>query len=148
MIYSPAPRFPDLVKTFKYVVQKGRGFSTQWNLNFDNTKYHTEDRVPLLVLPCAWFDAGWLNQPAGQNMYEFIQKPWPNGTIDSLASFAPGAFAYHWHNQWRKEPDPRSAYAQLVGLVDEALRTKRGTTDRRLSSCQRVRAETPRKQGS
>lgn len=72
--------------------------------------------LPLLVLPCAWFDASWIPNPRELTCDGFFGAD----TEERLTreTLFPGAFAYHWHNRWGAEVAPRSPFAQLLAALE------------------------------
>ena len=96
--------------------------------------------VPLLVLPCAWFDPAWLE---GAGFSAFFQE-----TADTiqLATFYPGAFAYHWHNQWGVPEGERSPFAQLAAEIDARLQAYRCGGEMYLRTLKRERVTAPEHQ--
>ena len=92
-----------LAEAMKFIYERNLGWGFQQaHLNFN---------LPLnfTVLPCSWFDAGWLDENAEIGLNAFS----PRDEIFSLSTFFPGAFAYHWHNQWWADIDSSSIIGQL-----------------------------------
>jgi len=94
-----------------------------------------------LVYPATFFDPAWRFVPTPQG-YEEISKA--RGILKAhdffeasgcyhdgmkgtcfLKDFYPGSFAFHWHNQWDKQPHPGSFFAMFEdlyqGLAGDAL---------------------------
>lgn len=76
------------------------------------------------VLPCALFDPLWPHndkqeklEHAPFNRFADFFKPFGvffrrQKDIESISQFFPGAFAYHWHNQWQA-PEVQNSYFGL-----------------------------------
>jgi len=112
LYFSPGPQDFDLRAVFEYLLHRGRGFGFQEaNLRYDSP-------VPLLILPCAWFDGAWIKNSFFEGFQPFFEESHAKHT---LASFFRGAFAYHWHNRWLVEPHPTSPFAQLLREVRQCL---------------------------
>ena len=39
----------------------------------------------------------------------------------SLETFFPGAFCFHWHNQWNREIDTSSIFSQIESQLHKSL---------------------------
>jgi len=98
---SLMPQDSRLLNAINYIVQKGQG----WGFQEASLTFDTE--LDFLVLPCAWFDAGWLASPLDFDI--FISS----GKEHSFKNFYPGSFAFHWHNQWHTPIAADSIAAQL-----------------------------------
>ena len=92
-----------LAEAMQFIHKRNMGWGFQQaHLSFD---------LPLnfIVLPCSWFDAGWLDENSGIGLDAFS----PRSEIFSLSNFFSGAFTYHWHNQWWADIDSSSIIGQL-----------------------------------
>jgi hypothetical protein len=105
----------------------------------DVLRFGEDPDVDLLVLPCPFFDPLWprrdgqdLTSDAPFDRFEdFFRRfgwrfarPTPPPTVET---FFPGAFAFHWHNNWRLRENEQSYF----GLFDRELDAK--LADRRRS---------------
>jgi hypothetical protein len=92
--------------------------------------------IDLTVLPCAFFDPLWPHFD-GQCRFEgapfdtfdgFFRKfSWrfrPGSRANSYRAFFPGAFAYHWHNQWDEAEHERSYFGRFDREFDAMLSTR------------------------
>ena len=108
------PESERLKSDILYIAERNRGWGFQEaGLTFD---------LPMdyLVLPCSWFDPWWRtdNPYDGAHFNDFFKKTNETYTFES---FCEGAFTFHWHNQWGKEIEPESPFAQLSAIMDAGL---------------------------
>jgi hypothetical protein len=102
-------------------------------LRFDDTP-----DLDLMVLPCAFFDPLWprhdrsdLGSEAPFDRFgDFFRRfgwrhPRP-APAPSLASFFPGAFTFHWHNQWDAREHDESFFGVFDRELDRMLEARRG----------------------
>jgi hypothetical protein len=95
--------------------------------------------LDLLVLPCPFFDP-LLPHHDGRDRYEhapfkrfdgfFRRFGWlhrRDETIRSYRNFFPGAFTYHWHNQWNAREHGKSYFGLFEREFDAILEARRGT---------------------
>jgi hypothetical protein len=87
------------------------------NINFafagSDLKFNTP--LELLVLPCSWFDAGWIENPISPNLCDVFFED--NQTKYDFETFLKGAFCFHWHNRWSKPVANSSILQQLVDIM-------------------------------
>lgn len=82
-----------------------------------------------LTLPCSFFDPVWLdvdgicksNLIPFRKFNDFFKK---TDKKISYKDFCKGAFAYHWHNQWKIEEEEGSYFDQFDKEFDEILKIK------------------------
>ena len=105
----------------------------------DNLRFEDTEDLDLLVLPAAFFDPLWLcydgrdksaQTPFG-SFSEFFRPfdsefPRPQGFRDHR-DFFPGAFAYHWHNQWQA-PEVRNSYYGILDAGFSAALNRKAAT--------------------
>ena len=115
ILYAPSPADGVIRRCLEHLCAKGCGFGFQLaELTYDSP-------VPLLVLPCAWFDPRWLEVESGAGSFSAFFSDVGDGNTVTLESFYPGAFAYHWHNQWDSPDGERSPFAMLAAQIDQRL---------------------------
>ena len=92
----------------KFIINRNRGWGFQEAaLTFDL-------ELDMLVLPCSWFDACWLD-------FRFIPF-FENTDINyDFNNFYKGAFCYHWHNRWGNKIYDNSICMQLVKIIQSNL---------------------------
>jgi|SRR5829696_799759 len=91
------------------------------------------ENLDVTVLPCAAFDPLWLHAD-GKDAFTgapfdgfegFFRKfGWrfrPSRSIHSYRDFFPGAFAFHWHNQWDAPEHERSYFGRFDHEFDALL---------------------------
>lgn len=113
---SLQPKDPRLLHIINWFVAKNKGFG------FQSTGVKYTDPLDFLVLPYTWFDAGWINaSPKICSITDFMTKPNSSITLETLC---PGAFMYHWHNQWQVVPHPQSAFRVLEKEIHDLIINK------------------------
>ena len=99
---SLQPENPKLLHVIEYIVKQNRGWGFHKKITFD---------LPLdfLVLPCEWFDPGWVENPLTNFDDIFLPtiKTWNHN------NFFPNSFCFHWHNKWNDTIDKTSIFSQL-----------------------------------
>lgn len=110
---SLQPKNKDFEYIIKYVMRRNKGFG------FAEAKLHFNLPLPILVLPCPWFDASWKPHPT-ISFSDFFEGTTEQYTFDN---FFPGSFCYHWHNQWNKIISNDSIFEQLNKIIDEDLKS-------------------------
>ncbi len=68
----------------------------------------------ILVLPCSWFDPGWMSDMAKCNYSRFFNPVKHKGVeFDcDTHNWSNTVFTYHWHNQWEHTISPDSIFAK------------------------------------
>jgi hypothetical protein len=106
---SLTPRSEKMKANIEFIGKRGRGWGFQEaNLTFDLP-------LDMLVLPCSWFDAGWISNPYEMTFNDFFDK---TARAVSLKRFFSGAFCYHWHNKWNNTIEPSSIARQLYSQLE------------------------------
>jgi hypothetical protein len=70
--------------------------------------------LDMLVLPCSWFDGGWISNPYNIEFNIFDKRE----KFYTFNNFFNGAFCFHWHNQWDIIIEENSIFKQLMNLLD------------------------------
>lgn len=70
--------------------------------------------LPVLVLPCSWFDADWIDNPFHMEWDDFFKGTTSSYSLDSFHS---GAFTYHWHNRWNAPIEENSPIRQICQSI-------------------------------
>lgn len=120
---------PALLQLFEIVDKWNSGHS--WHIFLFKHK-----QIDLLVLPCVFFDPLWLHndgvdkatQVPFDSFSDFFEpvkrtneKPFEETLINN---FFPGAFAYHWHNNWFNRDYPNSYAGLFDNDCNEKLKNK------------------------
>jgi len=109
---SLEPRSETMKNIIEFIVKRSQGWGFQEaRLTFDLP-------LDLLVLPCSWFDAGWINNPFLFHFNNFFD---PTDKQYDFDNFFKGAFCFHWHNNWNKKIDASSAVSQLIKIIQSDL---------------------------
>jgi len=106
--FNPYPRNPKMEHIINYLIERGQGFG------FQESELTYENPVDLFVLPCSWFDAGWIYEP-----YTFNTIMLDTHLTFNFGNFSNGSFTYHWHNKWTHPIGPRSPFRQLANLLTD-----------------------------
>jgi len=95
----------------------GSSFGFWSNPNDPPPDLSYQSPIPLTVLPCSWFDASWIQNPMGFQFSNFFQG---SSSTFNVGNFFPGAFAYHWHNQWAAAIPETSPARQLMESLESS----------------------------
>ena len=106
------PKSETMKNNMMYIVDRGMG----WGFQIAHLTYDLP--LDLTVLPCSWFDAGWLYNPFNNNFLTFFEDTTSQYTFDT---FSKGSFCYHWHNQWDKTIHENSTIRQLIHIIHTNL---------------------------
>jgi hypothetical protein len=98
------PQSP-LRSIIEYIQKNGQGWG------FKKAKLTYNLALDIMVLPCSWFDGGWISNPYLHMFHTFFDA---SDKIWDFSCFFPGAFCYHWHNQWDKPIANSSIIKQLT----------------------------------
>ena len=85
------------------------------NFGFQASAITHDTPIDLLVLPCSWFDPGWIPNPEGITFSTFMTD---TDKIIDLNTFFKGCFCFHWHNKWNHRIEPRSILRQLANQLE------------------------------
>lgn len=108
--FSLQPYNPDFEKNILFIVQRHKGWGFQEALlTFDLP-------LKMTVLPCEWFDMGWINNNLIFNWNSFFSS---TDRKINLPEFAENSFAFHWHNKWSWPIQENSPIRQLVQQLRE-----------------------------
>lgn len=97
-------------KNMEYIMERNKGWGCyQADLN---------SNLPLdiLILPCSWFDAGWIKTPYSKpesfiHIFNTVEQE------INFDNFFNGAFCYHWHNKWHMKIQDNSPLLQLINII-------------------------------
>ena len=95
-------------QNIEFIVERNCG----WGFQEANLTYDLP--LDMLVLPCSWFDADWIQNPYNNGTIALFEKTDKQYTFDN---FFKGSFCYHWHNKWNKEITDNSIIIQLVNII-------------------------------
>lgn len=110
-VFGHVPKSREFEDVIYKIHCRGRGWG------FQQAMLTYDLPINLTVLPCAWFDPGWLDleHSIGFNFFHSQNKAY------SLESFHNGSFTYHWHNQWNAEIENSSVARMLDNEVKDRL---------------------------
>ena len=109
---SLEPKSDKMKKNIEFIIKCNRG----WGFRKAQLTYNSD--LDLLVLPCSWFDGGWIENPYNIRGNDIINNTSEKYDFDT---FFKGAFCYHWHSQ-QKFTAPNSVIVQLTKLIDPNTR--------------------------
>lgn len=112
IFFSQHRKSAKMKKVIEFIMNRNYGWGFQQSmLTYDLP-------VDLLVLPCSWFDAGWICQPNFSDFFVNTDNQY------SFENFFPGSFCYHWHNKWNDKIEDNSIINQLIKIIHENLNFK------------------------
>jgi len=109
---SLEPKSKKMKKNMEFIMERNLG----WGFQEANLTYDLP--LDMLLLPCSWFDGGWIQNPYKIGLDNFFE--YTNKKYDFLNFFA-GSFCYHWHNKWNHNIDENSICMQLIELIKKKL---------------------------
>ena len=114
--YTPSKFGLELMKkNIEFIIQCNRGWG------FQEAQLTYDLPLDMLVLPCSWFDADWIDNPYnidGYNFDNFFKNTDKQYNFDNFFS---GSFCYHWHNKWNNTVEDNSIIIQLVKIIQNNL---------------------------
>ena len=105
---SLEPKSDKMKKNIEFIIKCNKG----WGFKQAQLTYDLD--LDLLVLPCSWFDGGWIENPYNIRDSGIIK---PSHKKYDLDTFFKGAFCYHWHSAQKSMPW-NSIISQLIKLVE------------------------------
>jgi len=108
IVYVPEARMEDMATLIKWFQLHGQSYC------FQMTKCTFDKPLPVLVLPCSWFDPFWLPSAPRDGLNSFPDFLTKSTRSYTLKNFYPGAFTYHWHNSWASPIEKHSAFDQIT----------------------------------
>lgn len=85
-----------------------------WGMLTGRLTYDTP--IDLLVLPCSWFDIGWIINKHDVSCNTFMLAT-PKPVL--LHELSKVSFCFHWHNKWNTPIHPTSPLRQLANQLGE-----------------------------
>ena len=107
-------RSEKMKKNIQFILERRHG----WGFQEANLTYDLP--LDMLVLPCSWFDASWIENPQNIGIGTFFEDVKEVYTFDN---FFKGSFCYHWHNKWNQRIGDNSIIAQLLKIIQSAQST-------------------------
>ena len=106
------PKSEKMKKNIEFIINRNYGWGFQ--------EAHLTYDLPLdmLVLPCSWFDADWIDNSYNIGNEKFFENTLIQYDFDN---FFKGSFCYHWHNRWNKKIEENSIIIQLVKIIQNKL---------------------------
>lgn len=105
-------RSDKLKRAIELIVRRGQG----WGFQEAKLTYNTD--MDLLVLPCSWFDGGWIPNPYKISFQHLFL---PTHQRYDFTTFFPGAFCFHWHNKWNQPIHATSIMQQLMTAIQAGI---------------------------
>ena len=112
-ILSLEPKSRKLEEFIRFTIKRNRG----WGFMQARLTYDLD--VDLLVLPCSWFNPGWVANVGNRvNKEDFLMG---TDKVYNFDNFYSGAFCYHWFNGWNLEVGNTSIISQLVKIIKDDI---------------------------
>ena len=113
---SLTPKSSKMKSCIEYINNLKKG----WGFQRSNLKYNIKE-LDMLVLPCSWFDAGWvktetIEKESFKKFFKATDKQY------NFENFFTGAFCYHWHNKWNSKIEDTSIMSQLINIIKRKLK--------------------------
>ena len=102
------PKSEIMKKNIEFIVERNLG----WGFQEASLTYDLP--LDLLVLPCSWFDAEWIENPFNIRTDDFFKY---TDQIYTFENYFNGSFCYHWHNKWNNRIEENSIILQLVNII-------------------------------
>jgi len=109
---SLEPKSIKMKNNINFIINRNRG----WGFQEARLEYNLP--LDMLVLPCSWFDAGWMKNSYDigfNNIFLNSEKKY------NLENFFEGAFCFHWHNKWNVKIEENSIMGQLFFSLKNKL---------------------------
>jgi hypothetical protein len=112
---SLEPKSLKMKKNIEFIIERNCG----WGFQEAQLTYNLP--LDMLVLPCSWFDANWIDNPYNiercnfDNFFKNTDKQY------NFDNFFNGSFCYHWHNNWNNTVEDNSIIIQLVKIIQNNL---------------------------
>ena len=105
---SLQPKSDKMKYNMEYIIKRNRGWG------FQEAELTYDLPLDMYVLPCSWFDGGWISNP-----YNIDFNIFKNTTEKyTFNNFFQGAFCFHWHNQCNTPIEENSIFRQLSNLLE------------------------------
>lgn len=105
---SLEPKSEKMKKNIEFIMNRNSGWG------FQEAQLTYDLPLDMLVLPCSWFNADWIQNPYNIGTINFFENTDKYYNFDN---FYKGAFCYHWHNKWNKKTEENSIIIQLVKII-------------------------------
>lgn len=102
------PKSKNMKKNIDYIINRNLGWG------FQEAQLTYDKPLDMLVLPCSWFNGGWIQNPYNNSFDYFFENTDQQYNFDN---FFVGSFCYHWHNKWNNEIHDNSIIIQLVKII-------------------------------
>ena len=114
ILISLQPKCVKMKNNINFIINRNKG----WGFKRAGLTY--DSQLDMLVLPCSWFDSGWIKNPIFiiPEQFDNFFKRNKQYTFDN---FFKGAFCYHWHNRWNMKIEENSIIKQLVQIIKKRL---------------------------
>ena len=113
-IYISLEPFSEKMKNIiEFIIENNRG----WGFQEAQLTYNLP--LDMLVLPCSWFDPGWLRTPYRLGPKKFFIDHEKDITFEE---FHPGVFCYHWHGKWKEDIHENSILRQLIKIIEKNIK--------------------------
>lgn len=104
-----------LRQNIEFIIKNNKG----WGFQEANLTYDLP--LDMLVLPCSWFDGGWIKNSYDIYFEHFFKKTLGKYNFDN---FFAGSFCFHWHNKWDAKIHRKSVCMRLVNIIKNKITYK------------------------
>jgi len=114
---SLEPNSLKMKNNINFIIKHDKGWG------FQRANLHPKLDMDILILPCSWFDAGWVktNNTEFESFKNFFTK---TDKIYNFDNFHKGAFCYHWHNKWKDVIEENCIFIQLIEIIKKQMNIK------------------------
>ena len=109
---SLEPKSEKMKKNIEFIVNRNCGWG------FQEAQLTYDLPLDMLVLPCSWFNADWIQNPYNIGTTKFFENTDKQYNFDN---FFNGSFCYHWHNKWNNKIYDNSIIIQLIKIIQNNL---------------------------
>ena len=107
---SLKPNCVKMKKNIEFIINRNKGWG------FQQSRLTYDLPLDMLVLPCSWFDAGWINTRHTTNeSFKYFFKE--TDKVYNFENFHKGSFCYHWHNKWNDTIEENCILLQLIKII-------------------------------
>jgi len=114
IFFSLKPKFDKMKKNIEFIIARNKG----WGFQEAQLTYHLE--LDFLILPCFWFDPGWVDTPTTKK--ESFKTFFKSSCKEiNFNNFFKSAFTFHWHNKWKAQIEVNSIPDQLIKIIKDDM---------------------------
>jgi hypothetical protein len=114
---SLEPNSLKMKNNINFIIKHDKGWG------FQRANLHKRLDMDILILPCSWFDAGWMktDNTEFESFKRFFEE---TDKVYNFNNFHKGSFCYHWHNKWKDRIQENCIFIQLIEIIKKQLKIK------------------------